>query len=72
MSQLLNNFLSKNFLKNNNVLENKILILTKKIESLDNELKNLQTIQVKYFEEFNRKLENNFINNFTAEIEKTS
>jgi len=72
MSQLLNNFLSKNFLKNNNELENKILILTKKIESLDNELKNLQTIQVKYFEEFNRKLENNFINNFTAEIEKTS
>jgi|TARA_Y100000034_G_scaffold110794_1_gene143270 vacuolar-type H+-ATPase subunit I/STV1 len=61
-----------NFLKNNNELENKILILTKKIESLDNELKNLQTIQVKYFEEFNRKLENNFINNFTAEIEKTS
>jgi len=61
-----------NFLKNNNELETKILILTKKIESLDNELKNLQTIQVKYFEEFNRKLENNFINNFTAEIEKTS
>lgn len=61
-----------NFLKNNNELEKKILILTKKIESLDNELKNLQTIQVKYFEEFNRKLENNFINNFTAEIEKTS
>ena len=47
--------LLKNFLKRDK-LEDKITILTKKIESLDNEIKAFQTMQKNYFECFNREL----------------